>query len=109
MNGKLLSLLGLARRAGRVALGSDAAAEALKKGEARLLLLAGDLSPRSAGHAEDAARQAGVRCVRMAETMDEVGMALGRRTGVVAVKDAGFAKKLAALHEQSLQTNGRES
>ena len=41
----LLSLLGLARRAGKLSLGNDAAVESLRKGQARLVLLASDLSP----------------------------------------------------------------
>ena len=36
----LLSLLGLARRAGKLSLGNDAAVESLRKGQARLVLLA---------------------------------------------------------------------
>ena len=36
VNEKLLSLLGIARRAGRLSMGFDAAAEAAKKGSSRL-------------------------------------------------------------------------
>ena len=43
MEEKLLSMLGIARRAGKIAMGFDAAAEAMHKGEARLLVLAADL------------------------------------------------------------------
>ena len=44
---KVLGMISLCRRAGRLTLGMDAAAEKAWKGEARLLLLAEDLSPRS--------------------------------------------------------------
>ena len=47
MKEKLLSMLGIARRAGKIAMGFDAAAEAMHKGEARLLVLAADLSERT--------------------------------------------------------------
>lgn len=97
MNEKFLHLLGIARRAGRLSLGNDAAVEALRKGRTRLILLASDLSPRTAGGVEFAANEEGVAAVRINATMDEISMALGKRTGVVAVNDSGFAKKLLAL------------
>ena len=97
MNNQMLSLLGIARRAGRLALGSDAAAEAMRKGPAKLLLLAGDLSTRSAEKMLALAQDAGVAAEQLAVTMEDISMALGKRTGVVAVNDAGFAEKLHAL------------
>ena len=46
MKNQVLSLLGIARRAGRLSLGHDAVDEALKKREAKLILLARDVSAR---------------------------------------------------------------
>ena len=98
-NKRLLSLLGLARRATRLSLGRDPAEEALRKGQARLVLLAEDLSQHTAGGVRFAAEEAGVDVLTAACTMDEISMALGKRTGVVAVNDAGFAKTLHELCE----------
>ena len=39
-NKQLLNLMGLARRAGRLSLGSDPVIESLRKGQARLVILA---------------------------------------------------------------------
>jgi ribosomal protein L7Ae-like RNA K-turn-binding protein len=97
MNDKLLQFLGIARRAGKLSLGNDAAIEAMRKGNTRLLLLASDLSPRTAGGIRSAAEDEDVELVQTKATMDEISMALGKRTGVIAVNDAGFAKKLLAL------------
>ncbi len=97
MNDKLLHFLGIARRAGRLSLGNDAAIEAMRKGHTKLLLLASDLSPRTAGGVRFAAEEEEVTLVEAKATMDEISMALGKRTGVIAVNDAGFAKKLLAL------------
>ena len=96
-NQKLLSLIGIARKAGRLSLGNDAAIEAIREGKARLVILAKDLSPRTARGIQFAAEEEGVLWIKALETMDEISMALGKRTGIVAVNDAGFAKKLAAL------------
>lgn len=97
MNDALMRFMGLARRAGKLSLGNDPALEALQKGSVHLVLLAGDLSPRTGAGVERAAKQNGVAVVKIGATMDEMSMALGRRTGVVAVNDPGFAEKLTAL------------
>ena len=97
MNEKVLHLLGIARRAGRLSLGNDPTIEALRKGHTELVLLASDLSPRTAGGVGFVAKEEGVAVVKIKATMDEISMALGKRTGVVAVNDPGFAKKLIAL------------
>ena len=77
----VLSLLGLARRAGRLSPGFDAAAESIKKGTAKVVLLAGDVPVH-----------------RLAETMQQAGAAIGKKSaGVLAVNDDGFARKLSAL------------
>ncbi len=96
-NDRLLGLLGIARRAGKLALGADAARQAAGARRARLLLLAEDLSPGTAGSLKTLADREGVRAVPLRRTMDEVEAALGKRTGVIAVNDAGFAKTLLAL------------
>jgi len=94
---KLLSLLGIARRAARLSLGNDATMDSLRLGEARLVILASDLSPRTAKGIKYVAEQEEVAVVQIEATMDEISMALGKRTGIVAVNDAGFAKKMHAL------------
>ncbi len=94
---KLLGLLGLARRAGKLDLGADAAEQAVRRRSAKLLLLAGDLSPRTAEKMKAQAEGAGVRCRRAETDMDALEAALGKRTGIIAVNDAGFAKALLAL------------
>jgi len=70
----------------------DAASRAAMRGQARLILLATDLSPRSAARAREVFGE--VPVVRPA-TKDAIGRALGRRqTGVVAITDTGFALSL---------------
>lgn len=108
MNEKQLSLLGLARRAGRLALGNEAVMEAIRKGSVKLVVLAGDLSPRTADGIRRAAAEERLEVLELKASMDELGMALGKRTGVIAVNDAGFAKKIAAL-QQELPAGQRET
>lgn len=106
MSDRILSLLGLARRAGRLSLGNDAARESILSGEAKLILLARDLSARTSGGMQTAAQQGGVPWVGMEQELDEIGIALGKRVGVIAVNDQGFAKKLTEMTAQA--TDKRE-
>ena len=97
MNEKLLPLLGIARKAGKLALGNDPAVDALRKGKSRLVLLACDLSQRTANGIRSAATEEGIDLVELDATMDQIAMALGKRTGIISVNDVGFSKKIVAL------------
>ena len=106
---KALSLLGLARKAGKLEMGADPAAEALQKGKAFLILLAGDLSRRSARKAADAASQKNIPVLQAPWGMDEAADALGKRAGILAVCDRGFAEKLTALLSRQASSTEEES
>mgnify|MGYP000844318394 FL=1 len=94
---KLLSLLGIARRAGRLSLGNDPALEAMRNGQTCVILVANDLSKRTLKGVCFAAEEAHIDVLTINETMDEIGAALGKRTGGIAVKDAGFANKMRTM------------
>lgn len=94
---RLMNLLGIARRAGKLDLGGEAVKQSVRRHHARLVLLASDLSQRTAEGIHAEAEKAGVRTAEIRANMDEVEAALGRRTGIIAVNDAGFAKTLLEL------------
>ena len=94
---KALPLLGIARRAGRLALGMDPAVEAMQKQKAFLLLLSPDLSSRSRKRVQEQAERYGAELMEIPFGMDEIGTALGKRSGIIAVCDGGFAGKLKEL------------
>jgi ribosomal protein L7Ae-like RNA K-turn-binding protein len=77
-----LALLGLAQRAGAVARGTGAARQALRKGQARLLILAKDGSETQREKVLPLAQARGVPWTKLG-SMAEIGSALG--TGPVAV------------------------
>lgn len=97
MDEKLLSLLGLARRAGKVSLGFDAAADSIRSGKCRLLLLASDLSERTKRSAMRISENSQVRTIVLDIPMEVLGAAIGKLTGIVAVNDKGFAEKMKTL------------
>lgn len=104
MNNQLLSFLGIARRAGALTLGFDPAAEAMSGGKVCLVLLAEDLSPRTMKNIMTAAQKNQVQTIVLERiSMDQIEAAIGKRTGIVAVNDEGFAKKLKTLCGNSRQ------
>ena len=91
---KLLSLLGLARRAGRLEAGFDACRAAAREGRAALLQAAQDHSPHTYKKIQDESERAGNSAARAPAGMVELGRACGVRAGVVSVNDKGFAQAL---------------
>ena len=79
---KLLSLLGLARRAGKIEPGFDAAVSAARGHKAALLLAARDISEKTLKNLRYEGDRAGVPTLR-----------------VLAITDKGFAKAVKELAE----------
>lgn len=100
MEDKTLSLLGLARRAGKLEAGFDAAVSAARARKARLLLAARDISEKTFRNLRYEAERAGVPAVRLPFGMEETGRACGVRAGVLAVTDQGFSKAILNATEQ---------
>lgn len=98
MKTKLLSLLGLARRAGRLSLGNDPVLESIRKKESCLLLAAEDLSDRTIKGIRSSAGE--IPMLHLAVSMEEIGAAVGKRAGILSVNDAGFANKITEISRE---------
>lgn len=95
-----LTLLGLAKRAGRVSAGEDMTREAVADHKARLLLLAADAGEAVCRRAERM-RTDKLPLVQLTADKAVLGAALGREScAVCAVTDLGFAARMAALLAQ---------
>ncbi|MCI2058328.1 MAG: hypothetical protein LKJ80_03880 [Oscillibacter sp.] len=106
MDNNLLSLLGLARRAGMVQMGEDAAAESVDGRAARLLALASDAGGNTARRAAQLAARSGVLLIRLPSSKTELGSALGCAScAVLALEDLGFA---AAAVDRLAQTDPKQ-
>nr|WP_317412899.1 ribosomal L7Ae/L30e/S12e/Gadd45 family protein [uncultured Solibaculum sp.] len=97
MNDRLLSLLGIARRAGKLTMGFDPVAEDAAKHKARLVLTASDLSQRTLKGVGEICTQHNIPCIPLGRTMEEIHKAVGKRTGVLATADHGFAQSIKEL------------
>lgn len=99
MMDKTLSLISLSRKAGKLKMGSDPCLEAVASGQARLVLYASDLSPRTKLRLEDACSSSADPPPRLALELDmfQLSQVCGKRTGVLAILDDGFARGLRTL------------
>lgn len=99
MNEKLLQMLGIARRAGKLSLGHDAAKTAVTSSKARLCILASDASERlerEFANLSSSARNP-LPVVRLKESMEQLHKSIGAKAGVLTVNDEGFANRLQEL------------
>lgn len=93
---KLLNLLGLARRAGRLTTGFEAVRESAVKKKSWLILCSDDLSAKTFKELEFAAKNT-TECLRTGFSMDDISNAVGTKTGCVSINDQGFAKAVKNL------------
>jgi ribosomal protein L7Ae-like RNA K-turn-binding protein len=103
LRNKLLSYLGLARRAGKLSLGYDPVLDSVAAKEAKLVLTAGDLSPRTLRNGKEAAAAHGVSLLETDIPMAEFSFALGKRVGIVSVNDSGFATQIKRLWDDIIE------
>lgn len=94
---EILNFLGLARRAGKTALGFDAVNEAALKHKAKLIVVSSDISERTRCAVIRNAETANVKVILSEIPMESLGAAVGKLTGIVSVNDEGFARKLKEL------------
>ena len=87
-----LSHLGMAKKAGLLAVGSEVASVAARRGEAVLIITASDASDGSVRRAAANADSCGIKHIPVPYTMFELGSITGRGSpGTIAFLDKGLA------------------
>ena len=76
---RVLSALGLARRAGKLNWGFDTAVEAMRSGACGVVILAADLSDKTKKNVRFEAEKYHVSVLEPAFTMEEISAAIGKR------------------------------
>jgi len=102
---KVLGMLGLAKKAGKLEVGEEPVAAAARAKDARLLILASDAAENSYRRLRHFADAGACLYAKIDATKEQLGRAVGRtQCAMVAITDIGFAesvaKKLAALDEE---------
>ncbi len=97
---KVLGMLGLAKRAGKVQTGEFLCEKAIKSGQSRLIIIAADISPASRKSICDACNYYSVEYIEYA-TADELGKLTGsERRMVVSVNDENFKNAILSKIER---------
>ena len=104
MNNKLLSLLGLMRRAGKLSLGFDAAAESVEAGNSCLILTTADISPKTLKELNYKINNK-TDIIALGCHQDDMQRAIGKAVKIISINDKGFAQKARLLMETD---NGEE-
>ncbi len=96
MNDKFLSLLGMARRAGKLSLGHDAATAAIVRNSAKLCVISSEGSDRLKREMEHSCSYEGKNIPLLITdyTITELSAAIGSKAAVLTVDDEGFASAL---------------
>lgn len=89
---KTLGVMGLARRAGKLLIGHDAVLLSVRTGKALMVILTEDASQRHKREIEAASFQG--RIAVLPVTMEEAGIAVGKRSCIFATEDEGFVKAI---------------
>jgi ribosomal protein L7Ae-like RNA K-turn-binding protein len=108
---KALSMLGFARRAGKLSMGHDMAQQAVVKKKAKLLLFCSDTSPRLVKEFETTVAKCGsdVAVIKTDFTMDEIHFNIGYKAGVMTVDDVNFSDRIIVLLRQEEIANGNKN
>ena len=107
MNNRLLSLLGMARRCGKMSAGFDAVCDAVKAGQSSVILISSDIAPRSERNIQYAVQNTGVRVVKVQEDKALLGHAMGLApTAIVSLNEKGFAAKALQLAIEATDSTG---
>lgn len=88
-------LLTMCLKAGRLTLGMDQAKDNCRNGGAFAVFVSSDLSEKSLKEIKYYCGRYNVPLYALEMTMDGIGTALGKRSGIISVNDKGFAKSCA--------------
>ncbi len=92
MENKILTLLGFASKAQKLSFGSADSIASIKKGKAKLIVLASDISEKTQKEIRYFAQKQDLTVILLASVDSKtLSNAIGRRCGAVAVNDSSFS------------------
>ncbi len=101
MSNRIYSFIGLARKAGKVALGEPLAEQAVKRNKACLVLVTEDASDNTIRKIETALHGSNIPMIRFGKK-EELGQILGKAFfSVIAITDQSFSERIKELIKQN--------
>lgn len=93
---KLVQIIALSKRAGKLVFGFDSVSESLKDGKAFVMIASNKLSEKTLKEVKFLSEKYGVRLIMIDETLDELWYLIGKRTGIFSIADENLSKKIIA-------------
>ena len=96
MNSKVLSMLGLSRRAGAVIIGTDLVTKALPSGNVKLVMYSCDASANTEKKITDKCKFYKTECIKLSYDGSEIAHAIGKQStvSVVGITDENFSREI---------------
>lgn len=91
---KVLRLLGLATRAGKIAFGTESVIDTIKKNKTSLVIVAKDAADRTKRNIQRIAEENNVP-VKFYETIEALSKSIGKENkAIIAIKDRNFSSEI---------------
>ncbi len=97
INDRLLSMIGMCRRAGKLTAGFDTVVEGVRTGSITSVFYACDVSAKTVKELNYVCGQENVPTIPLPVTMDEIRSMTAKRLGIFAVTDAGLRRKISEM------------
>lgn len=96
-NNKLMGMLGLATRAGKIAFGTEASIECINKRKAKLVIVAEDCSEKTRKNFEFLCKKNNIP-ILIHETVESLSKAIGNENkAIICIKDTNFANEISKI------------
>lgn len=103
MNDKILSMTGMAKRAGKVSAGGFLCGQSVKNGGAELVIIAKDASENTVKQIKNSCLHYGVPFIEYSD-MEALGKCIGTEArAVISVNDKNFAKAISDIYNNLLR------
>ncbi len=102
MTDKILSLMGICRRAGKLVIGAKPVIDTVNAKKAKLVIFTNDFSHNSSKPVIEAIKLNNIKSITINRSKNDLSLAVGKLCGVAATEDEGFARKLIELNENEL-------
>ncbi len=103
---KFFNLFTMCEKAGKLVKGFDISREAVTGGKASCVMITRDISPRTLKEVKFMCKDfPELPVVNLPFDMEEIRNSIGRKTGVMAVCDKGFAARLAEYAASAAEEN----
>lgn len=106
-NKQILSMLSLAKKAGKLVFGFDAVCEELNKKQWNTVFVASDLSEKTKKEIQRECKKHFFMMIDLPLTMDDISVIIHKKAGVVCITNQSFAIKIKTLTQECIKEEMR--